>query len=97
VVEEHLYRIALEALNNTVKHAGAARADVSVTVYDDGLHLRVTDDGRGFDPERARPGHLGLGTMTERAQAVGAALEVRSAPGSGTDVTVHLPTTKADR
>jgi signal transduction histidine kinase len=89
-VEEHLYRIALEALNNTVKHARATQASVAVIVDDHGLRLLVTDDGTGFDPASFRPGHLGLGTMRERADAVGADLEVRSGPG-GTEVDVHLP------
>ena len=90
-VEEHLYRIALEALHNAIKHAGATRIDVSLQTTEAGrLELVVLDDGRGFDPGVARPGHLGLGTMRDRAETVGAELDVTSAPGEGVRVSVGL-------
>ena len=91
MVEEHLYRIALEAVHNTVKHAGAERAEVHLEQRDTGLELRVSDDGAGFDPRLDRPGHLGLRTMRERADAIGAAFAVDSAPGRGSTVTVTVP------
>jgi signal transduction histidine kinase len=78
--EEHLYRIALEALNNTIKHAGASKAEIT-----------VTDDGQGFATSTPPPGHMGLGTMADRASAAGAVLTVDSEPGSGTRVHLHLP------
>jgi PAS domain S-box-containing protein len=89
--EEHLYRIALEALNNTIKHAGASKAEITVTTTEDVLQLTVTDDGQGFDTSTPHPGHLGLGTMADRAAAAGAVLTVDSEPGSGTRVHLHLP------
>ena len=89
--EEHLYRIVLEALNNTVKHAGAASATVTVTAGEDAVRVIAADDGAGFDPSQRRPGHLGLDTMAERAAAAGAELTVSSRPGGGTTVTVRLP------
>ncbi|MCB0905800.1 MAG: PAS domain-containing protein [Nocardioidaceae bacterium] len=93
-VEEHLYRIALEALHNAIKHAGAMRIDVTLeTTVDGALRVTVLDDGRGFDLGVAHPGHLGLGTMRDRAQSIGARLEVTSAPGQGTLVTVDLQLT----
>ena len=52
------------------------------------LELRVTDDGRGFDPSHVSPEHLGLGIMRERAEAVGAQLGIGSQTGRGTQVTV---------
>ncbi|MGY1631493.1 histidine kinase [Geodermatophilus sp. SYSU D01186] len=88
--EEHLYRIVLEALHNTVKHARAGAAGVTVTA-DDGLTVEVADDGVGFDPGTRRAGSLGLGTMRDRAAAIGADLVLDSAPGRGTRVTVRLP------
>jgi signal transduction histidine kinase len=90
-VEEHLYRLALEALNNAVKHAGPARMAVALEAGDGGLRLVVTDDGAGFDPAVPRPGHLGLSTMRERAAALGGTLVVDSAPGRGTRVEVTVP------
>jgi signal transduction histidine kinase len=90
-VEEHLYRLALEAMNNALKHADADNVDVDLHVEGDTLHVGVRDDGRGFDPGEQHPGHLGLHTMTDRARAVGGQLSVRSAPGEGTSVAVRLP------
>jgi PAS domain S-box-containing protein len=89
-VEEHLYRIALEALNNTVKHAGASEASVVVEVDGAVLRMRVSDDGCGFDTTARHPGHLGLGTMTERADAVDGVLTVHSVPGQGTEIDLHM-------
>ncbi len=79
-----LYRIAQEALNNVAKHSGAGHA--SVLLRDCGgdgpdsgaLELVVADDGSGFDTEAARPGSLGLGIMAERAESIGARLELSS-------------------
>ena len=95
-VEEHLYRIASEALNNVVKHARADRATVRVTAEAGTLRIVVSDDGTGFDPAAEHSGSIGLSTMTERAQAIGAQFAVTSARGSGTVVTVTLPHSRRD-
>ena len=91
--EEHLYRLALESLNNTVKHACASH--VSLLLATDAatnqLTLEIQDDGVGFDMANVPPGHLGLGTMSERARLINATFEVQSAPGQGTTVRVSLP------
>ncbi len=89
--EEHLYRLALEAMHNALKHAEATRIDVSLQSTDDGLLLEIVDDGRGFDPSVSRPGHLGMGTMRDRAHAAGARLEIISSPGQGGQIRVLLP------
>ena len=93
---EHAYRVALEALHNTVRHAAASHATVTVEA-DDGQRVRVsvTDDGAGFDPGLARPGHLGLRTMAERARAAGGDLELVTAPGAGTRVQLTVPASPA--
>jgi signal transduction histidine kinase len=83
-----LYRIAQEALNNVVKHAGASRAIVRLQCKGEGIALSIRDDGRGFDPDGIGAHHLGLGIMRERAQAVGANCAVTSVPGHGTEITV---------
>ncbi|MGZ4650091.1 MAG: histidine kinase [Kineosporiaceae bacterium] len=90
-VEEHLYRLVLEALNNALKHADADSIDVDLRVESDVLVVAVRDDGRGFDPGQEHPGHLGLHTMRDRAAAVGGRLDVTSAPREGTAVVVTLP------
>jgi signal transduction histidine kinase len=92
-----LYRIAQEALNNVVKHARASQVSVHLicTTLTQGLvrgqrvKIRICDDGRGFDPSKVSPEHLGLGIMRERAQAIGAVLAIESQPGEGTVVTVE--------
>ena len=89
--EEHLYRIVLEALHNTVKHARATQAQVTVACHDDVLTIEVADNGVGFDPGEPRPGHLGLHTMTERADAIGGSVDIRSESGAGTRVVLTVP------
>ncbi|MBV9001233.1 MAG: MASE1 domain-containing protein, partial [Solirubrobacterales bacterium] len=89
--EEHLYRLALEALNNTVKHADARTATITLTVAGERLELAVNDDGLGFDTNSEHPGHLGLRTMQERASALGGTLEVHSQAGRGTTVRLVIP------
>jgi signal transduction histidine kinase len=89
--EEHLYRLALEALNNAVKHADAGELAVRVTLAGDAVEVTVADDGRGFDPDASHPGHLGLHTMRERAEAVGGTLELSARPEAGTTVRCRVP------
>ena len=85
------YRVAQEAMHNVVKHARAGQ--VWLDILDDGAHvtLSVRDDGRGFDPQAQSPGTLGQRSMRERAAGVGGRLDVSSAPGQGTCVTLELP------
>jgi signal transduction histidine kinase len=91
-VEEHLYRLALEALHNSLKHARASRLSVTITADASTVTLVVDDDGVGFDPAVPHPGHLGLQTMRDRAAAAGGSLRIDSAPSMGTRVTVVVPT-----
>jgi nitrate/nitrite-specific signal transduction histidine kinase len=87
-----LYRIAQEALNNVAKHSGADHGTVGLHDCGDNrrpaLELVVEDDGSGFDPDVVRSGSLGLGIMTERADAIGARLQIESRPEEGTCVHV---------
>jgi signal transduction histidine kinase len=89
-----LYRIASEALANVRKHSEATRVSVLLGERDGAWLLRVTDNGRGFDPAkeiRVRPGHLGLAAVRERLQMAGGSLAVQSTPGEGTTVEVRVP------
>jgi signal transduction histidine kinase len=88
VRDRELLRIAQEALHNSLRHARAEHLAVRLRRHDGRVLLEVEDDGVGFDPTapRLRAAHLGLTSMEERAQRVGARLEVRSAPGAGTTV-----------
>jgi PAS domain S-box-containing protein len=90
-LEATLYRIALEALNNTLKHAGATAVTLGLRVSDGQVILEVTDNGCGFDPSNANTGGLGLSSMRERAERVGGILTLCSAVGQGTTVRVVLP------
>ena len=94
-VKEAVYRIAQEALHNTVKHARAQRVDLRLAWSDKGITLEVRDDGRGFDPQGQFPGHLGLRTMRERAIRLGGTLAVESAPGQGTRIRAEVPSAVA--
>ena len=89
--EEALYRIAQEALHNVVKHAGAKQVRVEVGRVPDGVHLRVVDDGRGFDPTTVPDGHLGLAGMQSRAERLGGVLTVTSVRDGGTTIDVVVP------
>ncbi len=89
--EEGLYRIAQEALHNVVKHAGAKQVRVEVGRVPDGIHLRVVDDGRGFDPGAVPDGHLGLAGMQARAERLGGVLTVTSVRDGGTTIDVVVP------
>ena len=95
-VKVALYRIAQEALNNVAKHAGASQATVRLqrvpsargTGAKETIELSIHDDGRGFEPESISPDSLGLGIMRERAETIGAALQIESQLGKGSQVTV---------
>ena len=93
-VKQALYRIAQEALWNTVKHARARRVDVRLQPDGDSVVLEIADDGVGFDPDGSFPGHLGLRSMHERAAEAGGSLEVFSARGRGTRVVVRVPSAR---
>ena len=87
-VEYAAFMVAREALNNALQHAGASRIDVLVQGDAASLAVLVRDDGRGM-PERdaaARPGHLGMVGMRERALAIGARLRFESFAGAGPTV-----------
>ena len=86
-----LYRIAQEALNNVVKHAEATRVDIMLLNQPDRVALHIRDDGRGFDPQAIPAGHMGISIMAERAQKIGADLQIQSQPGRGTEVSVTWP------
>ncbi len=89
---EALFRVAQEALNNVSKHAGAKQVRVDLQREEERLVLRIRDDGKGFDPRAGvRPTSVGLVGMKERVSALGGSVQVRSAPGQGTEVRAVLP------
>jgi signal transduction histidine kinase len=92
--EHVLLRIAQEALHNAMRHAPGSSIHVTLRAGTRTVTLRVHDDGPGFDPAalpRTRRG-MGLATMRERAEEIGARLDIRARAGAGTTVTVSVPT-----
>ena len=89
--KEALYRIAQEALHNTVKHARAGKVGIRLSCHAGQTTVEISDDGIGFDAGEDFPGHLGLRSMRERVTRLGGTLKVQSRPGSGTTVRATLP------
>jgi signal transduction histidine kinase len=94
--ETVLYRVAQEALNNALRHSGASEIWVSLMARPRRVILEVTDHGQGFAADAPSAG-LGLASMRERADAVGAALTIVSAPGAGTLLRLVVPVAAAGR
>jgi signal transduction histidine kinase len=99
VIRDEIYRIAREVLRNAFRHARARRVEAEILYDDDHLRLRVRDDGRGMDPqvleEGRRSGHWGLPGVRERAQQIGAKLDLWSEAGAGTEVQLAVPASVA--
>jgi signal transduction histidine kinase len=91
-VDEEVFRIAQESLQNAMRHARAGHIELRLEEGAGGLRLTVTDDGVGFEPEEAglRSRRLGLTSMEERARALGARLRIESAPGRGTTIDLEV-------
>jgi signal transduction histidine kinase len=90
--DRQVLRIAQEALQNALRHAGAHRIAVRLASADGGLTLEVEDDGVGFVPDdpQLRSRRLGLTSMEERAERLGGRLEIRSSPAAGTTVRLEV-------
>jgi signal transduction histidine kinase len=96
-VESNLLRIGQECLTNAVRHAKANHLSAELNHDDGAVRLTICDDGVGFDPavlEGARDGHFGWRGIRERAEQIGARVELQSRPGKGTTVTVAFLTAK---
>lgn len=95
-VDATLLRIAQGGLANVLRHSGAPRAEVTLSYLGDEVALDVVDDGSGFDMPAAARDELdgvafGLRAMRERAERQGGTIEIESAPGEGTAVSVRIP------
>ena len=88
--EVELHHLIAEALSNVVKHAAASRLALHLKCGDSHVHLKVADDGRGFDPAQGGGG-LGLRNMRERVARLQGEITIQSAPGSGTQIDVVVP------
>jgi PAS domain S-box-containing protein len=91
-VEEALYLLILEALNNALKHAGADKVTIWLRARNARVEVEVMDNGRGFDPRQTgRRASVGLSSMRERAARLNGVFSLHSAPGQGTRVKVVCP------
>jgi signal transduction histidine kinase len=89
--ESELYRIAQEALNNVIKHAQANQVKIQLIGEAGSCRLVIEDNGVGFDPASANhSGGQGFRNIHERAEQIGAACTIESAPGQGTKITVEV-------
>ena len=91
-----LYRIVQEALRNITRHADADEVAIELRRTATSVLLRVTDNGRGFDPAASAHSGLGLSSMEERSRILGGRLDVQSSPGRGTQIVVEAPTGDSD-
>jgi signal transduction histidine kinase len=90
-VETMLYRMVQEALTNVVKHADASRVTVRLSRSDTSVVLAIHDDGKGFDPQSARDGGLGLVGMRERVALLGGRFVVEASEGAGAMLKAEVP------
>jgi signal transduction histidine kinase len=94
ILRDDIYRIAGEALRNAFRHAQANQIEAEIAYGERLLRLRIRDDGKGIDPKHlntGRDGHWGLPGMRERAQEIGAQLEIWSEAEAGTEVELRIP------
>ena len=94
-LQDEIYRIGREVIRNAFRHAAAGSIEAEIEYHDHQLSLRIRDDGKGIDPgdleASGRPGHWGLPGIRERAQRIGARLEIWSEAGAGTEVELRVP------
>jgi signal transduction histidine kinase len=90
-IKQELYRVAQEALHNTVKHACASQVHVRLGRTAEAIILEIRDNGRGFDPASSFPGHLGLLSMQERVKNLAGVLSIESTAGQGTTIRARVP------
>jgi signal transduction histidine kinase len=90
-VEQCVYRVAQEAVENALQHADAHNLALHLACDETGIRLTVQDDGLGFDLAKDEAaGHFGLAGMRERAQLAGGELSIESQPGGGTQVELRI-------
>jgi len=99
IVRDEIYRIGSEALRNAFRHAEARQIEVELRYDERQLRLRIRDDGKGIDPQfltaEGREGRFGLHGLRERAKLIGGTLTVWTAPGSGTEIELSVPASRA--
>jgi len=96
-MEQEIYQIAIESLNNSLKHAEASEVSVEIHKESGMIYLEIKDNGLGFDQTTPQTtGGMGMDSMRERARILGGKLSVSSIPGKGTRIQLEAPLTRAD-
>jgi signal transduction histidine kinase len=96
-IEEGIYRIAQEALNNSLKYSSASNIVISIEFKPDEIVMQISDDGEGFIVEEMlQKGGMGLTNMQERAAKLGGSLDILSTPGEGTNIKFSLKSTSQE-
>src|SRR5690606_1809151 len=94
-----IYRVAQEALANVARHARASQVDINIQSKDGRILMEISDDGQGFnlgaEAKAKKRGRLGLLGMRERVEMIGGTFAIHSQNGTGTTVTVALPSPTA--
>jgi two-component system, NarL family, sensor kinase len=88
--ETILYRVIQECINNTLKHAEAGYADISLIYDQDGISVTYEDDGKGFSSNEQKDG-IGLKNIVNRIHFLKGSIEIDSSPGNGTSIVIHIP------
>jgi len=86
-----LFRVVQEFIQNSLKHSGCSLISIELKQKSDGLSIRVSDDGKGFDIESTHSGGIGLDNMKRRMQMIGGSFNLRSESGSGTELDLFMP------
>jgi signal transduction histidine kinase len=87
-VRRNIYLVVREALHNVVKHSGASRVDIRLSVFDGRFSISVKDDGKGFEPEKLELPGNGLVNMKKRMTDIGGEVVIRSNAGQGTEIEI---------
>jgi NarL family two-component system sensor histidine kinase LiaS len=90
-IEDHLFRIVQEALSNVLRHSKANKVHIRLVARGQNLHLKIIDDGIGFEESQMKMSSYGLKSISERASEIGGIGEVLSLPGKGTQINVKVP------
>lgn len=93
-IEDHLFRICQEAISNTLRHSQASTLEVYLSQNMDSVHLKIIDDGKGFDPDKVhQSGQYGLMNIRERVASMGGNCRIISQKNQGTIIDISIPVT----
>ena len=90
-IEEHIFRIVQEVVSNTLKHAHAKRLDVYLLQAEQSLHLKIADDGVGFDPESLGELSYGMKNIQDRVDDMAGRIKILASPKKGVAIDIKVP------